>query len=192
MDREPGHLPRDISQAISSLTWVKVVGVGNTGVGKTCLIKHFCESKFSTGYQPTVGVDYGFKIQSVNGLDLRVHLWDLSGGAEYLDVRNELYGGTDAVFIVYDVTNAASFEAVDTWIKELVRYGPTVSHMCLVGNKADLRAKRAIPTSEAKKWALSQQLGYYETSCATGDGVEQMFNDILEHVVKKKGLVHRS
>ena len=66
---------------------------------------------------------------------MRVHLWDLSGNAEYLDVRNELYGSTDAVFLVYDVTNAASFESLETWLREIAKFTTPMPEVCLVGNK---------------------------------------------------------
>lgn len=188
MDRQPGHLPRDLSKVTASLHWVKLVGVGSLAVGKTCLIKHFCESRFSPSYQPTVGVDYGFKIQSALGVDLRVHLWDLSGGPEFLDVRNELYGASDAIFIVFDVTNRSSFDSIDQWQRELTKYAPGTPYTCLVGNKTDLRAKRVVNAKEAKAWASGHQMAYYETSCSSGEGVETMFNEILEAVVQRKGL----
>jgi len=66
---------------------------------------------------------------------VRVHLWDLSGSPEYIDVRNELYGQTDAVFLVFDVTNPASFESLDTWIKEIDKYSGGIQNMVLVANK---------------------------------------------------------
>ena len=66
---------------------------------------------------------------------VRVHLWDLSGGHEYNDVRNELYVGTDAVFLVYDVTDQASFDSLDVWMRELKKYGAGKAFACLVANK---------------------------------------------------------
>ncbi len=69
---------------------------------------------------------------------VRVHLWDLSGSTEYLDVRNELYGGTDAIFLVYDVTNSSSFADLDTWIRELIKYGSPNVDICVVANKVSL------------------------------------------------------
>lgn len=66
---------------------------------------------------------------------VRVHLWDLSGSPEYIDVRNELYGQTDAVFLVFDVTNQASFESLDTWIKEINKYSGGIQEIVLVANK---------------------------------------------------------
>ncbi|PVD38104.1 hypothetical protein C0Q70_00715 [Pomacea canaliculata] len=112
------------------------------------------ESEFSAGYQPTVGVDYGFKIQTVKNTDLRVHLWDLSGSAEYLDVRNELYCGSDAIFIVYDVTSPGSFEALESWVREANRYATGNPDIVIVGNKVDLKQKRVVSSVEAKDFAL--------------------------------------
>lgn len=114
-----------------------MIAVGNAAVGKTCLIKHFCESKFSQCYHATVGVDYGFKVQNIKGIPIRVrqlsnhkarnnctytrvddyyhlqvHLWDLSGDEQYYDVRTELYGAADACFLVFDVTNPQSFKSL--------------------------------------------------------------------------------
>ncbi|XP_052812662.1 dnaJ homolog subfamily C member 27-like isoform X2 [Mya arenaria] len=164
------------------------VGIGNAGVGKTCLIKHFCESKFSGGYQPTVGVDYGFKIQNVKGYELRVHLWDLSGSPEYIDVRNELYGQSDAIFLVFDVTDQASFESLDTWMKEVTKYsGGGVQEIVLIANKVDTKAgKRMISTQEAKKWATSRKMNLYEASANTGDGVHKLFDELLNNIIQKR------
>ncbi|KAK7474986.1 hypothetical protein BaRGS_00033797 [Batillaria attramentaria] len=186
MDRTPGHLTRNYQDAVSSLVWTKLVGIGNAGAGKTCLIKHFCESKFNTGYQPTVGVDYGFKIQSVRGSEMRVHMWDLSGSPEYLDVRNELYNATDAVLVVFDVTNATSFESLDSWIREVGRYATGNPDIVIVGNKVDLKQKRAVPTAEAKKFAQQHNYQYFETSAANGEGVDEMFQKTLQTVAEKR------
>ncbi|XP_013397687.1 dnaJ homolog subfamily C member 27 [Lingula anatina] len=189
MDRKPGHLTKKVPDVAKTLIWVKIVGIGNAGIGKTCIIKNFCESKFNSGYQPTVGVDYGFKIQSIQGVDLRVHLWDLSGNQEYTDVRNELYGDTDAVFLAYDVTNEASYEALDGWLKEWNKYGPQTAEVTLVGNKTDLKPKRVVSMADGKKWANAHKFNYYETSASTGEGVEKMFHDLLVTVMKKRKLL---
>ena len=89
---------------------------------------------------------------------MRVHLWDLSGNTEYLDVRNELYSGTDAVFLVYDVTQKKSFESLDTWLRELAKYCPHKPVVCVVANKCDQRNKRVVPPADGQKWASMQKL----------------------------------
>ena len=68
-------------------------------------------------------------------ISVRVHLWDLSGSPEYIDVRNELYMNTDAIFIVFDVTNTVTFEMLDTWMKEVMKYSSGSPELILVANK---------------------------------------------------------
>ncbi|ESO87976.1 hypothetical protein LOTGIDRAFT_126741 [Lottia gigantea] len=191
----------------------QLVAIGNAGSGKTSLIKHFCESKFIPGYQPTVGVDYGFKIHKVADLEgiiivyfvsitVRVHLWDLSGNTEYLDVRNELYGTTDAVFLMYDVTNQMSFDSLELWLRELSSYCNSHPDVFLVAHKVSIyktivllcptdgtdcpKHNRVISTGEGKKWASQHKLKYYETSAATGEGIEKMISDLLSEVILKR------
>ena len=69
-------------------------------------------------------------------------MWDLSGSAEYMDVRNELYNGSDAIFIVYDVTNATSFEALDSWLREANRFATGNPNIVIVGNKVRAGCER--------------------------------------------------
>ncbi|XP_035661840.1 dnaJ homolog subfamily C member 27-like [Branchiostoma floridae] len=186
MDRKPGHLPKSPKDVLDALIWVKVVGLGNAGVGKTSLIKHFCESQFSPVYQPTIGVDYGFKIEKILGEDLRIHLWDLSGNSDYLEVRNELYGNTQACFLVYDISSQSSFDTLDTWLRELGKYGGLNSEVVVVANKTDLKTKRVISMADGRKWASAHKLKYYETSAVTGEGVQQMFQDLLMSVRERE------
>ncbi|CAH1790330.1 unnamed protein product [Owenia fusiformis] len=192
MDRKKGHLTKNVKDVTKSLMWIKMIGVGNISVGKTCLIKHFCESKFSSVYQPTVGVDYGFKIAHIVDLDLRVHLWDLSGNAEYIDVRNELYTNTDAIFLVFDITNPGSFECLENWLKEIHKYSQGHQpEIVVVGNKHDLKAKRNVKEESARRWATQHKFSYFETSTATGYGVETMFKELLTNVAAKKNLLQK-
>lgn len=116
-----------------------------------------------------------------------MHLWDLSGSPEYIDVRNELYGQSDAVFLVFDVTCQASFESLETWLKELNKYGGGTHEIVLVANKVDTKSgKRVISTQDAKKWAQSHKMNLYETSAATGDGVNVLFDEMLNVIIQKR------
>ncbi|XP_072047307.1 dnaJ homolog subfamily C member 27-B-like [Amphiura filiformis] len=189
MDREPGHLPVCIQDTLSNLIWMKVVAIGNTGAGKTCIIKNFCEDKFVSGYQPTVGVDYGFKIHTIKDtMDLRVHLWDMSGHTEYLEVRNELYQDSHVCLLVYDVTNKHSFERLEYWIREAARCGGNNAVIAVVANKIDLKAKRIVSPDDGLRWAASKKVKYYETSAYTGEGIQRMLSELLEEALTHKPL----
>ncbi|CAD5116296.1 DgyrCDS5202 [Dimorphilus gyrociliatus] len=180
MNKDREALNKKVLGVVSDLVWIKIVAIGDLAAGKTCLIKHICESKYSTSYQPTVGVDYGFKIHDINNEELRVHLWDLSGSDEYFEVRNELYNGTDAFLFVFDVTNSQSFDKLDYWFKETNKYCTNDFDTYIIGNKTDLRAKRIVPAAEGKRYASSRKSKYFETSCQSGEGINGMFNESVE------------
>jgi len=170
--------------------------LGDSGVGKTCLVKRFCEEKFTAKFHPTVGIDYGFKIHSVRDTDVRVHFWDMAGKIEYYDVRNELYNQTQAVMLVYDVTNRPSFQSLEAWNRECARCSadtPLVT--VVVANKVDLDVERAVTREEGEKWAKSHKLPYWETSAATGSGVYDTFHtmlgDVLEGIYRSKQDVYK-
>lgn len=185
MERVRGHLPFNPHEGIGALVWVKVVGVGDSGVGKTCLVKRFCEEKFTPKFHPTVGVDYGFKIHTIEKTDLRVHFWDMAGRVEYYDVRNELYSQTQAVMLVFDVTNRASFQSLEAWNRETLRCSSSFpSVTIIVANKVDQDIERAVSKEEGERWAASHKMEYCETSAATGEGVNEMFDKMLSDVLK--------
>jgi DnaJ family protein C protein 27 len=90
---------------------IKIISMGAPGVGKSCLIKRYCEEKFVSKYVGTIGVDDGVKCVRLGSCDVRVNLWDLAGGEEYFEVRNEFYKEAQGCILVYDVNNRASFQA---------------------------------------------------------------------------------
>lgn len=187
MERKPGQLQKLIREKAGNLFWIKIIGVGNDGVGKTCLIKHFCEKKFTKAYHSTVGVDYGFKIHKVHGIDYRVHFWDFGGHADYNEIRRELYHQTQVCILVYDVTNRSSFQCLDRWLQEVASCGGTQNAIiAVVANKIDAGAKRTVSTMEGQNWAKAHDFRYYETSSASGQGVQELFHELLTVVVESK------
>jgi len=176
-------LSKEAQKNSEDLLWVKVVGIGNAGVGKTCLVKSFCESKFSKNYVETIGVDYGFKLHNVDGKEVRLTFWDFGGNSVYADVRKELYHQTKICILVYDVTNTSSFQALDDWLKEFESYGGKKSFFCVVGNKLDLPNKKVNRTA-AEEWAKRRNMKHFLASAATGDGVSAMFTQVLTDALK--------
>ncbi|ORC85933.1 ras-related GTP-binding protein [Trypanosoma theileri] len=124
---------------------IKIISLGSSGVGKSCVIKRYCEGRFVPKYIPTIGIDYGVKRVEVRApttvssssssshqaptatavggkISVRVNFWDMAGAEEYLEIRNEFYAAAEGVLLVYDVTDAASFAALDGWLKEMEKY----------------------------------------------------------------------
>ena len=86
-------LPETNNAALGALR-IKVISMGDGGVGKSCVIKRYCEEKFVTKYISTIGIDYGVKPVMIKGQEVRVNFWDLSGHPEFFEVRNEFYRDT--------------------------------------------------------------------------------------------------
>jgi len=195
-ENRPGHANRATAQASPSgkgprAIRIKVLSMGSENVGKSCLIKRFCEGRFVTKYITTIGVDYGVKPCQVLGNSVKVNFFDTSGGSEYKDIRVEFYNGSQAAVMVYDVTNRRSFAELDNWLEEAKTHNCPLSKqhktgegpfVVLCANKVDL-PKRAVSREDGIEFAHQHGMYYYETSAATGDSVTEALNFLFEKVI---------
>merc|ERR1711959_510863 len=169
--------PRDLVR-------VKIISMGESGVGKSCIIKRYCEEQFVSRYISTIGVDFGVKSVMVDNVEAKVNFWDLAGAPEFFEVRNEFYKDTQGAILVYDVSKKMSFDALGAWVKELTKYaGKRKIEVAVCGNKTDLH-KRIVSEKEGREWAQRHGFMFFETSASTGENVEMMFNQLFTRVVK--------
>ena len=166
-------------------TRMKVISFGSEAVGKSCLIKRYCEEKFVSKYISTIGVDFGVKPVKVAGQSIRVNFFDCAGGPEYFEIRNEFYKDAQGGILVYDVGDRETFEALEDWLAEANSHGAKDSVFVVCANKADGK-KRAVTEAEGKRWAVGKGCAYFETSAKDGEGVAAMFEALFAAVVAKK------
>lgn len=169
-------------------TRIKVLSLGNGATGKSCLIKRYCEERFVQKYIATIGVDYGVKPVRIEGADVRVNFWDLSGHPEFFEIRNEFYKDTQGVILVYDVSSYESFEELDNWMAEAAKFGANSRELVFVlcANKADLTGKkRVVSEDEGRQFASNRGLIYFETSASSGQNVKEMFEFLFSAIVRK-------
>lgn len=105
-------------------------------------------------------------------------VWDTAGQEKFRSINSLYYRNSAAAIVVFDLTSAASFRNVASWLDEIRRHGGRSMIMALAGNKADLKASRAVSFEEAKAFADSQRMMYFETSAKTGAGINEMFRAI--------------
>jgi len=134
---------------------IKVISMGDQAVGKSCLIKRYCEDKFVQKYIPTIGVDFGVKPVRMGDFELRVNFWDLAGSDDYLEVRNEFYKDAQGCLLIFDVTNRGTFEALPRWLEEAKEYGAENMVIFVAATKAD-NPTRKVSEKEGRDWAASQ------------------------------------
>lgn len=161
---------------MSELPVYKVVLVGNGNVGKTSLVRRFCEGKFDESRILTIGVDFQLKTVKLGERELRLSIWDVAGQDRFRTFRDQFYSGTMAAALVYDVTSPASFFDLARWRDEVRGAVPGIP-MAVVGNKLDLGA--VVPPGEAQGWARYEgNMPMLQTSALTGENVEEMFQGL--------------
>lgn len=164
---------------------IKIVSLGESRVGKSCLIKRFCEgSRFVSQYIPTIGIDYGARQFEVDNIHFYAHFWDMSGDDSYFEVRNEFYGDTDGFLVVFDMSNRESFNQVSRWIEEAKKYGADLSAAVLCGNKCD-SSKLAVTIQEGSDMAKKLGMPFFETSAKSGKNVSEAFTQLFRTVLQK-------
>ncbi|XP_070534552.1 dnaJ homolog subfamily C member 27-like [Ptychodera flava] len=168
---------------------VKVISMGNAEAGKSCVIKRYCEKRFVSKYLTTIGIDYGVTKVSVRDKEVKINIFDMAGHPIFYEVRNEFYKDTQGAILVYDVTDRASFEALDSWLAEMKQEIGDPLEMekvvfCVCANKIDRRSSRVVDDTEGRLWADSKGFHYFETSAQSGDGIAEMFQTLFNGVVK--------
>jgi len=173
---------------------VKLISMGDNRVGKSCIFKRFCEGRFVSKYSGTIGVDYGVKTLKTGPVasyaasashgcrEARVNLFDLAGGREFLDVRNEFYKDAQGAILVFDATSRKTFESLDAWVEESCRYGAANASVFVVANKTDLQ-DREVAAEEGKRWASANGYDYFEVSAFTGENVDELFDTIAARIL---------
>jgi len=183
-----GNSKKPPPRLVTAVNRIKIISMGSGGCGKSCLIKRYCEDRFVNKYIATIGVDYGVKPVQIEGNDVRVNFWDLSGHPELFEIRNEFYRDAQGCLLVYDVTNRDSFSECDTWLAEAAKYGANPSEMpiTLCANKLD--KKRVVSEEEGIAFAQSRGLRYFELSAQSGQNVAEMFDFLFTAVYKKTAI----
>ncbi len=156
----------------TSVPLLKIVVAGDGNVGKTSLIRQYCEGRFEQSRVATIGVDFQTKTVRIKGHTIKLSIWDMAGQIHFQSVRTGLYRGSRTAALVHDVTNPESLAHLPGWYKEILAVVPE-QRFLVVGNKIDLLP--GYDTSEARKFATSIQAPYLTTSASSGAGVEKLF-----------------
>lgn len=131
---------------------LKLLLIGNSGVGKSCILMQFSENKFTNNFYNTIGVDYKVKYVECDGQKVKLQIWDTAGQDRFKTITSSYYRGAHGIVIVYDVTDRDSFEAVKNWIGEIDKYSDEKVFKFLVGNKSDLVERRQVSAEEGRKY----------------------------------------
>lgn len=149
-------------------------------MGKSCLIKRYCEGRFVKRYISTIGVDYGVKKLQLKSQNISINFFDLSGNENYKLIRTDFYEDTTGVIMVYDIDNRDSFSALVHWEEEMKRCGVDTSRAKVIvcGNKCDTKG-REVPLKDAQHWCKNRGYTHFETSASDAINVTEAFETLF-------------
>lgn len=153
----------------------KILVVGDSGVGKSCLLRRFADGRFSGQHQSTVGIDFKVCTVELGGNVVKLQIWDTAGEERFHSLLPAYYRGAHGILLVYDTTSLISLRNLDSWLQEIGRFCP--EHVCvlMVGNKCDEVDDRQVGQEQAMAFAVKRGLDFREVSAKSGVNVEDVF-----------------
>ena len=160
----------------------KYLIIGNSGVGKSCLLIRFTDDKYEEGYVTTIGVDFKIKTLIIEGKSVKLQIWDTAGQERFRNIVSSYYKGAHGIMMVYDITDLESFGYLDSWIKEIEKNASKNVYKILVGNKSDLK-NRKITFEKGKEFANLHGMKFFETSAKENRNVEEAFKEMTKDII---------
>ena len=196
-------LPEDYPQYDLSF---KLIFIGDSSVGKSCLTTKAVKNEFEDYYQATVGFEFMTFNLKINDKIIKLQIWDTCGQEIYKSLISNFYRNSSLAVLVYSIDSKESFIHVENWLNDLKSQANEDVRIILVGNKADLENERKVAREEGEKYKLDNNLDFFmETSAKTGKNarnvlieaskilyndylkLEQNMNKVEEPTKKKEG-----
>ena len=166
----------------------KILTIGESGVGKTCILRRFVENKFLKNHLATIGIDFKTKNLIINNQEIKLKIWDTAGQERFRNITTQYYKGADGIVLVYDVTDDASYEKIRDWMDQILSNTQKDDiGLVLLGNKCDMEP-RSVTEEQGNKLAEELKISYFETSALTGQGIKEAFEQLTRDIMKKKGV----
>ncbi|XP_074517145.1 ras-related protein Rab-15-like [Sebastes fasciatus] len=162
----------------------RLLMLGDSGVGKTCMLRRFTESDFDPSHISTIGVDFKMKTLEVDGVKVRVQIWDTAGQERYQTITKQYYRRAQGIVFVYDITNQSSFQHLAKWASDVDEYAPEKVQMIMVGTKSDEERRRKVSKDQGSKLAETYGMEFFETSASTNTNIAEAFTRVTELVLQ--------
>lgn len=162
---------------------VKLLLIGDSGVGKSSLLVKFADDKFSPHIGQTIGMDFKVKMLNLGGKRVKLQIWDTAGQERFHTITQQYYRNAMGIILVYDVTNEESFTNIRRWAAQIAAHGAENADRMLLGNKADFEPpQRVVDAARGQALAAEYGMPFMETSAKDGRGVTEAFHAIADAV----------
>ncbi|XP_030280490.1 ras-related protein Rab-8B isoform X2 [Sparus aurata] len=167
----------------------KLLLIGDSGVGKTCLLFRFSEDSFNTTFISTIGIDFKIRTIELDGKRVKLQIWDTAGQERFRTITTAYYRGAMGIMLVYDISNEKSFENIKNWIRNIEEHASSDVEKMILGNKCDMTDRRQVSKDRGEKLAIDYGVKFLETSAKSSLNVEEAFytmgRDILHNLSSK-------
>merc|ERR1712003_321713 len=163
----------------------KYIIIGDTGVGKSCLLLQFTDKRFQPVHDLTIGVEFGARMINIDGKQIKLQIWDTAGQESFRSITRSYYRGAAGALLVYDISRRDTFKHLSRWLEEARQHSQSNMVIMLIGNKNDLEHRRQVTYEEGKAFAEANGLIFLETSAKTAHNVEQAFLKTAEVIHDK-------
>jgi len=136
---------------------IKLLLIGDSGVGKSCCLLRFSEDSFTPSFITTIGIDFKIRTIELDGKRVKLQIWDTAGQERFRTITTAYYRGAMGILLVYDVTDEKSFNNIRTWFSNVEQHATEGVRKILIGNKCDWEEKRAVSTERGQE--LADELG---------------------------------
>ncbi|KDO26207.1 hypothetical protein SPRG_08569 [Saprolegnia parasitica CBS 223.65] len=165
---------------------VKLLLIGDSGVGKSCLLMRYSDDTFTSSFITTIGIDFKVKTIDVDGKRVKLQIWDTAGQERFRTITTAYYRGAMGILLVYDVTDDHSFQNVRNWMRQIQQHASPNVNKILIGNKCDVDpSERVVTTQQGEELAAEYGVQFFETSAKSNLNVEEAFRSIAVDVQKR-------
>lgn len=161
---------------------IKLLMIGDSGVGKTCLLLRYANDSFSPTFITTIGIDFKIKNVDIEGTRIKLQIWDTAGQERFRTITTSYFRGAQGILLVYDVTDRRSFESIRNWISQIQQHADVHVNKILVGNKCDMKDDKVVSTEEAQKLADEFKIPFAEVSAKNNICVDESFHSLAKAV----------
>ncbi|XVE72603.1 hypothetical protein DITRI_Ditri11bG0051200 [Diplodiscus trichospermus] len=163
----------------------KYIIIGDTGVGKSCLLLQFTDKRFQPVHDLTIGVEFGARMITIENKPIKLQIWDTAGQESFRSITRSYYRGAAGALLVYDITRRETFNHLASWLEDARQHSNANLTVMLIGNKCDLAHRRAVSTEEGEQFAKEHGLIFMEASAKTAQNVEEAFMGTAAKIYKK-------
>ncbi|XP_077296202.1 RAS oncogene family member RabX4 [Arctopsyche grandis] len=165
----------------------KVLVLGDSNVGKTCLVHRYCDERYYDTYISTIGIDFKQKIINLDGVPVKLQIWDTAGQERFRTLTTAYYRGAMGILIMYDVTSLESFNHLSYWLRNIQENASPDVVKVLVGNKCEVVGiQRAVTADRGQKIADDFDMPFFEVSCKENINIEESFITLARKIREQR------